>query len=422
MLYELKKLINNLKFNDMLWSVAWRNIWRSKVRSLVILSALAIGIFAGVLTWAVYEGMAIQRVNSAIKTEASHIQLHHKKYMENPDVKYFISNSNNIREQIDSMAGVKAVTVRVIVNAMIASAETGSGVQIVGIVPEDERQVTNLYEKIVEGAYFDGTRRNPIVIGKKIAEKLNVNVRSKVVLTMQQMDGEITRAQFKVAGIYKIANSVYEEMTVFVKNTDLTSLIGMDNTSGHEIAVLLEDDRTCNDIKDKLSARYNNLDVKSWKEIMPEVSLVEESIDISMYLILGIILFALLFGIINTMLMAVLERVKELGMLMAVGMNKIRVFTMIMLETVFLAITGCIIGIILGYLFTVLLMKTGIDLSTWSEAYERLGYDTVIYPVPDVLIAVKVTIMVFLTGLIAAIYPAIKALKLKPAEALRTDI
>jgi putative ABC transport system permease protein len=406
----------------MLWSVAWRNIWRSKVRSLVIMCALAIGILAGVFTWALYEGMAIQRINSAIKTEASHIQLHHRKYLENPDVKYFINNSNDIRDQIDSMAGVKAVTVRVIVNSMIASAETGAGVQVVGVVPEDERQVTNLYEKIVEGAYFEGKGRNPIIMGKKMAEKLNVNVRSKVVLTMQQMDGEITRAQFKVAGIYKISNSVYEEMNVFVRKNDLTQLIGMDNASGHEIAVLLEDDRTYNDMQNKLSARYKNLDVKSWKEIMPEVSLVEESIDISMYLILGIILFALLFGIINTMLMAVLERVKELGMLMAVGMNKIRVFTMIMLETLLLAFTGCITGIILGYLFTVILMKTGIDLSAWGEAYERLGYDTVVYPVPDLFIAVKVTIMVFVTGLIAAIYPAIKALKLKPAEALRIDI
>jgi putative ABC transport system permease protein len=406
----------------MLWSVAWRNIWRSKVRSLVIMCALAIGILAGVFTWALYEGMAIQRINSAIKTEASHIQLHHRKYLENPDVKYFINNSNDIRDQIDSMAGVKAVTVRVIVNSMIASAETGAGVQVVGVVPEDERQVTNLYEKIVEGAYFEGKGRNPIIMGKKMAEKLNVNVRSKVVLTMQQMDGEITRAQFKVAGIYKISNSVYEEMNVFVRKNDLTQLIGMDNASGHEIAVLLEDDRTYNDMQNKLSARYKNLDVKSWKEIMPEVSLVEESIDISMYLILGIILFALLFGIINTMLMAVLERVKELGMLMAVGMNKIRVFTMIMLETLLLAFTGCITGIILGYLFTVILMKTGIDLSAWGEAYERLGYDTVVYPVPDLFIAVKVTIMVFVTGLVAAIYPAIKALKLKPAEALRIDI
>jgi putative ABC transport system permease protein len=406
----------------MLWSVAWRNIWRSKVRSLVIICALTIGILAGVFTWALYEGMVIQRINTAIKTEVSHIQLHHKKYLENPDIKYFIHNSDSVRIQIDSMAGIKAVSVRVLVNSMIASAETGSGVQVIGIVPEDEKQVTNMYEKIEEGRYFNGTRRNPIVIGKEMAEKLNVNVRSKLVLTMQQMDGEITRAQFKVAGIYKISNSMYEQMNVFVKKSDLTRLIGMNNASGHEIAVLLEDDRTYSDIKDKLSARYTNLDVKSWKEIMPEVSLIEESMDISMYLILGIILFALLFGIINTMLMAVLERVKELGMLMAVGMNKIRVFIMIMLETLFLAFTGSIVGIILGYLFTVLLMKTGIDLSAWSEAYERLGMDTVIYPVPDLLIAVKVTIMVFITGLIAAIYPAIKALKLKPAEALRTDI
>jgi putative ABC transport system permease protein len=406
----------------MLWSVAWRNIWRSKVRSLVIICALTIGILAGVFTWALYEGMVIQRINTAIKTEVSHIQLHHKNYLENPDVKYFINNSDNVRAQIDSMAGIKAVTVRVIANSMIASAETGSGVQVIGIAPEDEKRVTNLYEKIVEGTYFDRTRRNPIVIGKKMAEKLNVNVRSKLVLTMQQVDGGITRAQFKVAGIYKISNSMYEELNVFVRKSDLTRLIGMDNTSGHEIAVLLEDDRTYNDMKDKLSALYKNLDVKSWKEIMPEVSLIEESMDISMYLILGIILFALLFGIINTMLMAVLERVKELGMLMAVGMNKVRVFIMIMLETLFLAFTGSIIGIVLGYLFTVLLMKTGIDLSAWSEAYERLGMDTVVYPVPDLLIAVKVTIMVFITGLIAAIYPAIKALKLKPAEALRTDI
>jgi putative ABC transport system permease protein len=406
----------------MLWSVAWRNIWRSKVRSLVIICALTIGILAGVFTWALYEGMVIQRINTAIKTEVSHIQLHHKKYLENPDIKYFIHNSDSVRIQIDSMAGIKAVSVRVLVNSMIASAETGSGVQVIGIVPEDEKQVTNMYEKIEEGRYFNGTRRNPIVIGKEMAEKLNVNVRSKLVLTMQQMDGEITRAQFKVAGIYKISNSMYEQMNVFVKKSDLTRLIGMNNASGHEIAVLLEDDRTYSDIKDKLSARYTNLDVKSWKEIMPEVSLIEESMDISMYLILGIILFALLFGIINTILMAVLERVKELGMLMAVGMNKIRVFIMIMLETLFLAFTGSIVGIILGYLFTVLLMKTGIDLSAWSEAYERLGMDTVVYPVPDLLIAVKVTIMVFITGLIAAIYPAIKALKLKPAEALRTDI
>ncbi|UCH13854.1 MAG: ABC transporter permease [Bacteroidales bacterium] len=406
----------------MLWSVAWRNIWRSKVRSLVIICALTIGIFAGVFTWALYEGMVIQRINSAIKTEASHIQLHHKKYLENPDVKYSMNLSTRISEQIDSMAGVKAATVRVIVNSMIASAETGSGVQVVGIDPDKESRVTNMYEKIIDGEYLEGVKRNPILIGKRMAEKLNVNVRSKVVLTMQQMDGEITRAQFKVAGIYKISNGMYEEMTVFVKKSDLINLIGLDRTGSHEIAVLLEDDRTYNDIRDKIAARYKDLDVKSWKELMPEVSLVEETMDISMYLILGIILFALLFGIINTMLMAVLERVKELGMLMAVGMNKIRVFTMIMLETLLLAFTGCIIGIILGYLLTLLLMKTGIDLSAWGDAYERLGYDTVIYPIPDILIAAKVSLMVFVTGLIAAIYPAIKALKLKPAEALRIDI
>ena len=352
----------------MLWSVAWRNIWRSKVRSLVIICALAIGILSGVFTWALYEGMVTQRINSAIKTEASHIQLHQKNYLENPDVKYLINNADSIRIQIDSMAGVKAVTVRVIVNSMITSAETGSGVQVIGINPEYEKQVTNIHEKITDGGYFEGKGRNPIVIGKKMADKLNVNVRSKVVLTMQDMNGEIVRALFKVSGIYKISNSMYEEMTVFVRKSDLTRLIGLDSDNGHEIAVLLQDDKTCDTMKDEIAKMYNNLDVKSWKDIMPEVSLVEQSLDVSMYLILGIILFALLFGIINTMLMAVLERVKELGMLMAVGMNKIRVFIMIMLETLFLALTGCVIGIFLGYLP----LDISSDSVTFNDSFQLL--------------------------------------------------
>jgi ABC-type antimicrobial peptide transport system permease subunit len=150
--------------------------------------------------------------------------------------------------------------------------------------------------------------------------------------------------------------------------------------------------------------------------------MVEESMDISMYIFLGIVLLALIFGIINTMLMAVLERVKELGMLMAIGMNKVRVFLMIMLETVLLSFTGGIVGIITGYLITVLFYHKGINLSGLAEAYEKLGYETIIYPVPNFDIDLKVALMVLITGILAALYPAWRAIQLKPAEALRIDV
>jgi ABC-type antimicrobial peptide transport system permease subunit len=144
--------------------------------------------------------------------------------------------------------------------------------------------------------------------------------------------------------------------------------------------------------------------------------------DLSMYIFLGVILAALIFGIVNTMLMAVLERVKELGMLMAVGMNKVRVFVMILLETVLLSLCGGAVGIVVGYVVTVIYSHKGINLARYAEAYERLGYESMIYPVTSPDIDIKVTIMVLFAGIVASLYPAWKAIHLKPAEALRIDI
>lgn len=155
---------------------------------------------------------------------------------------------------------------------------------------------------------------------------------------------------------------------------------------------------------------------------MPEVTLIEENMDTYMYFFMIIILGALIFGIINTMLMAVLERMKELGMLMAVGMNRLKIFKMIVLETAMLSVTGGFIGILVANAVIFLLYKKGIDLSFFAEGIERLGYESIVYPVPDLSMAIKVGLMVLFTGILAAIYPALKAIRLKPAEALHLDI
>ncbi|MBN1598360.1 MAG: ABC transporter permease [Bacteroidales bacterium] len=406
----------------MLLQIAWKNIWRNKVRSIVILSAIALGIFAGMFNMAFYYGMVEQRIETAIKTEASHIQIHNKEYLTDPDIRLYMSNGSEMTGCIKKLPYVKEASKRTIVNAMIASAETGSGVRIVGIDPDIEKKVTDIHQRLVTGEYLEGIRRNPIVIGEKLAEKLNVKVRSKVVITLQNVNGEMMYVSFRVAGIFKTSNTVYDESTVFVKNDDISGLLALTNDDIHEIAVLLKSnegiDQTLADIRNK----YPDRDVKTWAEILPEVGLVEESMNLSMFIFMGIILFALLFGIINTMLMAVLERRKELGMLMAVGMNKLRVFTMIMFETIMLSLSGGIVGILIGVGFTLLFSNRGIDLSTWGKAYEYMGYDTIVYPILNLDMSFQVVIMVIITGFLASLYPARKALKLNPAEAIRIDI
>jgi ABC-type lipoprotein release transport system permease subunit len=323
---------------------------------------------------------------------------------------------------IKSVEGVKATSSRTILNTMIQSPTTGSGVKVTGIVPEDEKRVTNLHSKLIEGFYFEEDRRNPIVIGKKLAEKLKVKLKSKVVITLQDMEGNMTGGAFKVVGIFESANTAFDENNVFVKKSDLGRLMLADNHTSHEIAVLLDQNEQLQATSNSLKNKLPKLDVKTWREIMPEVSLVESSFGITMVIFIGIILLALLFGIINTMLMAVLERTKELGMLMAIGMNKAKVFTMILLETVMLSFVGGICGILLGWALNLYFGVKGIDLGAWSTAYKSIGFDTLVYTKLSLSISLEIAVMVIVTGVIASIYPALKALKLKPAEAIRIDM
>ena len=406
----------------MIISLSWRNVWRNKLRSSVILSAVGIGIFAGVFTWAFYAGMVHQRIETAISTEASNIQIHPVHYLEDPHVKNYIENSDKIINNISKYPEVKGVSGRVLISAMIMSAEQGTGVLVMGVDPEKEKSVTNIYTKITDGAYFEGIKRNPIVLGRKLADKLKLKVRSKVVVTLQQLDGTIVKDQFRVAGIYDISNSMYEEMYVFVRSKDLSQLIQIDPSASHEIAVKLYDNQLEDQVFAKIKSDYPAYDVKLWRELMPEVSLVEDTMDISMIFIMVIILFGLCLAIINTMLMAVLERVKEIGMLMAIGMNRKRVFSMIVMETIFLTITGTVVGIITASIISIIFNHVGIDLASGKAAYESMGYDTMVYPIISLKIIVEVTIMVIIASLLSAIYPSIKALKLKPAEAIRSDV
>ncbi len=405
----------------MIVSISWRNIWRNKTRSLVILVAIALGIFAGVFSIAFMYGAIDQRVNAVINTEVSHIQLHKPAYLKTNDIKDYIEGIDKKQQTIANWPGVQAVSSRVIVNAMVSTAETGTGIQLLGIEPENEKTVTNIHEKIVKGSYFEKDIRNSIVIGKALAEKLNAKIKSKLVITTQEKDGTLTGGAFRVVGIFNTGNTMYDETKVFVRDKDLCKLVKMDNGNGHEIAVLLGGDTQEKATADKLSGQYPGLKVMTWKEIMPEMQLVTESMDYMMYLFVGIILLALGFGIVNTMLMVIMERVKELGMLMAIGMNRLRVFIMIVLETVFLSLTGAAVGMAIAAGITMITNQTGIDVSMYAEGLNSVGFSSIIYPTIDVMTFIEVTILVIIVGIIAAIYPAVKAIRMKPAEAIRTD-
>ena len=405
----------------MIWSISWRNVWRSKLRSSVVIIAVAIGLSAGVFTVFFMKGWMGQRLANVINTEMSHIQIHKQQFQENFEFTHTIKDSDSKLEKIKQIEGVKSCSKRIVINSMVASAETGTGVKIVGVDVENEMKVTDIYEKIIEGKYFEGVTRNPVVIGQKLAEKLNVSVRNKIVITVQNVNGDIISGAFRVAGIYKTSNTAYDGSNIFVRNQDIARLTELESGVYHEIAVVLDDNELLETVTKEVSTLFPELKTENWKTLSPEMGYMDEIMGVYMYIIVIIILLALCFGIINTMLMVVLERIKELGMLMAVGMNRFKVFFMIILESVFLSLIGGVVGLLIGYLVSSYFAKVGMDLSVWGEGLEAMGFSAIIYPVIEYESLIIITVMVIITGIISALYPAYKALKLNPADSIRAE-
>jgi putative ABC transport system permease protein len=244
---------------------------------------------------------------------------------------------------------------------------------------------------------------------------------ARMTLTFLDKDNNQVGAVFRLTGLYDMANSMYEKSSVFVRNSDLKKLIGMNEKDFHQIVVRISNVDQTDEIADNLAQKLPNLEVMTWKKIQPDLAMMTDMVS-QFYLIFGIIILAALaFGIINTMLMVVLERTRELGMLSAIGMNKKKVFSMIMLESVFLSLIGAVVGMIISYILIRITGNTGINLAQAAEGFEALGYSAIVYPKISAGFFVIVTILIIITGILSSIYPALKALKLNPVEAIRAE-
>lgn len=403
----------------MIFKISWRNIWRSPTRSFVVMGAIVVGIWSVVFLFGMMNGMMDTYVQNAIKNEVSHIQIHQPDFLKDKESKYFIADGQSVLDKCKDIEGIEAATTRSLTNAMIASSKSTKGIRVSGIEPELEKQVTGIASEIVEGEYLSEKKKNPILVSAKTAEKLNLKLHSKVVLTFQNLNGDITAAAFRVIGLFDSGNNMYDETISFVRQKDLNELLGRENIA-HEVALIVDDLANIDRIKAALTADFPELSVQSYREIAPELELFQSNMKMASVLYMVIFMLALIFGIINTMLMTVLERFKEIGMLMAVGMNKLKVFSMIVVETLMLAIISAPIGLLLSYLTVEYFHKNGFNIFFFPEdGMKQFGMSNFVYfTVPSDLYW-QLAFAVSLTALLASLYPAWKAIRLKPVDAIR---
>ncbi len=406
----------------MLIKLAWRNLWRNNLRTRIVLAAMVFGLAGVTLMIGFMNGMVKNMTDNVIDWQTSHLQVHRKGYKDDPDIKKTLVDEVSVEAFLDGSRDVKHWASRHLANGMIASARSTRGITINGIDSKKEQLITPLASHIVEGEWVDEKGRNPVLISTKIATRLKLRVGSKIVLTLTNNAGEVSGAAFRVRGIFKSTASSFDEKNVFVRKTDLQTLSGV--AHNHEIAILLKDINRLDIVRDQIRATFRQNEelainqVQSWDEIQPMLSTMSATMEVTNLVMLLIFVVAMGFGIVNIQLMSVFERTCELGVLMAVGMQKSKILGLISFESSLLGLVGATLGIGISIIMINILQITGISLQIFADGLSAFGLDTLFFPSVAIGDYLLIFFTVVLAGFLAGLYPASQILKKNPAEAM----
>ena len=401
----------------MLFKLAWKNVWRNRLRSGIMVAAMVFGLLGVILMVGFIKAMTDNMLENAIKYQTAHLQIHHPDFLVNEELDAWLPQAEAMAEEIRGIPGVEGVTVRHVVDGMLASAASTRGVRINGIIPTEEALVTYLEESLVEGAMLPEQGRNPILVSRRSADKLNLRLKSKVVLTFSDMNGEVSGAAFRVCGFFSTPSTGFDESNVFVRRSDLTGYTGLDQF--HEIAIRLEDGDAIDRFKQwVVSVTQDSGVVQDWGEVQPVLAAMKGAMGLSNAIIIGVFVAALGFGIINIMLMSVFERTREFAMLMAVGMTGGKVLRLVVMESMMLGGVGSVLGLAASILMIAVTGTVGLPFGRMAEGLGAFGVDAVLYPEVAVTTYLGTLVVLLVTSVLAALYPARQILKKRLSEAL----
>lgn len=403
-----------------LWSrIGFRNLRRNRRRSLLTASAIGLGLAALIVADAVGEGMLRNLVRTATRSFLGDGQIHRKGYRELPEVEQTIVDAASLLRRLELDPRIRYASPRVLTSATLATTGDLTGVQLVGVDPARERPLSRVDESIVEGSFFGEGSPRELLLGARLAERLEAELGSRVVATVAEAGtGELRQELFEVTGIFRFGAEEFDSALAFIRLEKAQELLGLPEGI-HEIALQLENEDLEWQRRSSIWQEYSTggNEAAGWFTLLPEL---EMSMEIAQYArwILAVILFAIVaLGIINTLMMAIFERRFEFGVLRAVGTRASQVSFMLFGEAAALGLLANLGGIVLAVAVNGLLSLTGLDYT----GIEAMGvtFQEKLYPVMNWTSFWVYPLLVWILTLLAAAYPAYRAARLRPADALR---
>jgi ABC-type lipoprotein release transport system permease subunit len=411
----------------MLWRIAWRNLWRQRTRTLIMTSAVAFSYALCLFTMGIGDDSHQQMLDQAIEGAGGDIIIHADGYWASRASDLVIPQGDRTLAAVESAPGVEVAIPRVLINGLVSSASGNQGVMLQGIDPQREMALRDLKDDVTEGAYLDQTDRDdPIILGAEIVEKLDLELGDRVVLTASRPDGEVTRALFHLTGVFQTGFSEIDEIVGFTTVQAAREAVEAHGTLT-QIGVLFDPavppGVVAANIRTSVGTEANRLEVLTWQEAVPEMVGFIEVDDAFAYIYLAVILAIVAFAIVNTFLMAVMERVREFGLLNALGLRNSGVAKLLLTETALMTLVAMVAGFALGFAGHLAVDHWGISLAIYGvEEMELSGVDFADMVMHSKITPIKwvaASILVAVVTLGSALYPAWRASRLAPSEAMR---
>lgn len=403
--------------------MVWRNIWRNPRRSILTILAIVFATMLLVFMLSWQFGSYDTMINTAVKVHTGHVQVQAEGYRDRMDIWLVVPDPDAVSRVLGDIPEIEAYTVRANAFSLVSSEDRTYGVLLIGIDPEKEAKVSTLQKLIRRGEYLAKNDSNAALVGELLAENLKADIGDELVILGQGRDGSVAASVLTVKGIFSSGEDKFDRSSIHMPLEYFQEVFSM-RGAVHEVVVLGRSLDAVETIEAKLKRGIEVVDdhkamaVLDWMDLMP--GLVQ---SIKMDLVSALIMYAILivvvaFSILNTFLMAIFERTREFGVLMAMGTTPGRLMRFLIFESVTITLIGIILGIIFGSLFTGYFQVHGIVISGASEFLSQYGLPERMYPKLSILsLSVGAGIVLVIT-LLTALYPAFKVRRLRPVEAM----
>jgi len=409
----------------MLVKLSWRSLWRNRRRTLITICSIALGMTCALFFIALADGMYKKLINQAVRMEAGHVAVEHPEYRDAPAIDRFTYSVAAVRDAAAKIRGVERVKPLILGQAVVSTGSGSAGVGLTAVDPEAEQATSVLAHKIVDGRYIAADDRRGVVLGKSLAERLKLEPGKKLVVTTNDVHGELVNELLRVTGVFETGMDEVDSFMIQVPLGVGRRIFHLETDQATRVGLILENPDDQQRVQQELVAALQGkpVAVLPWQEVLPDLASYIAVDGGSNYVFQGIIMFLIGFTILNTILMSVLERKREFATLLAIGTSPLLLRLQILVESAFLGLFGCVAGLAVGGGLAHHLEVNGLDMSElFKDGASVAGFtiDPLVRADLTVGLMTWLGIAVFLGTMIIGLYPAFKSSRVEIADVLRT--